>query len=137
MEYQFSLDQLFPAYEQLKQSIELAAENKCVFVASPIQIRFTARSTRSLMTHLTHQPTVSLSIAFFREHEGAHTWLPELERRLLDCGGKPHWGKMYYTVPQPTAESGAFEEIRARLDPDGLFGFEQGPYFPDADAFQQ
>ena len=30
----------------------------------------------------------------------------------------------------------AFEDIRRRLDPAGVFAFEQAPYTPDADAFQ-
>ena len=63
MEYQFELGVNFKnfwgAVDDLEQSIELA-RRKCVFVASPIQIRFTKKSERSLLSHLCSQPTASL-----------------------------------------------------------------------------
>ena len=138
MEYQFSYDNLWRAFNAMEASITLAAR-KGVFVASPIQIRFTKASARSLMTNLRHEPTVSFSISFFREHEGAHTWLPELERRLIERPilGRPHWGKMYYVEPQPTTESALFESIRQTLDPNGTFAFRQNLYTPDPEAFQE
>jgi len=132
MEYQFDYKHLWKAFDQLEKSIELA-ERKCVFIASPIQVRFTKKSERSLLSHMSYQPTASFSISFFRKHKGAHTWLPELERRLIDLGGKPHRGKMYYTELD---KNPAFEKIRKRFDPTGVFAFEQGPYTPDPDAFQ-
>ena len=136
MEYQFELGadckNFWGAVDDLEQSIELA-RRKCVFVAAPVQIRFTKKSARSLLSHLRHQPTASFSISFFRNHKGAHTWLPELEERLLARGAKPHWGKMYYRKPHKPA---AFERIRKNLDPDGVFAFEQALYTPDAEAFQ-
>ena len=120
------------AVDDLEQSIELA-RRKCVFVAAPVQIRFTKKSARSLLGHLRHQPTASFSISFFRNHKGVHTWLPELEERLIARGAKPHWGKMYYRKPH---KAPAFERIRKNLDPSGVFAFEQGLYTPDAEAFQ-
>ena len=132
MEYQFDYDQLWPAFDQLEQSIQLAARKR-VFIASPIQIRFTKKSERSLLSHMSFQPTVSFSISFFKKHKGVHTWLPEVEKRLIDLGGKPHWGKMYYEQPE---KNPAFEKIRKKLDPKGVFSFEQGPYHPEPDAFQ-
>ena len=132
MEYQFPLDKLWDGVKELDDSIALAAK-KCVYVAAPVHIRFSKKSTSSFLSHLVHEPTVSFAISFFRKHSGAHTWLPELERRLIALGGKPHWGKIYYTVPEKPAE---FEAIRKRLDPNRIFGFEQAPYTPDAEAFQ-
>ncbi len=136
MEYQFplgpGLKTFWKAFQALQDSIELA-RRKCVFVASPIQIRFTKKSERSLLTHLCHQPTASFSISLFRSHQGVHTWLPDLERRLLALGGLPHWGKMYYTEPPMDPK---FEQIRKKLDPNGVFNFRQGPYRPDPEAFQ-
>lgn len=132
MEYQFPLANLWQAVQQLDGSITLA-EQKGVYVAAPIQFRFTKKSDRSFLTHLLHQPTVSFSVSFFRTHEGAHTWLPELERRFIQLNGKPHWGKMYYT-PQVLAPE--FEAVRQQFDPTGRFNFEQALYTPDAEAFQ-
>ena len=133
MEYQFPLQHLWAAVQALEDSIALAAR-KAVYVAAPIQFRFTKKSERSFLTHLLHQPTVSFSVSFFRKHEGAHTWLPELERRFIGLEGKPHWGKMYYT---PQEKHPLFEDVRNRLDPTGVFGFEQALYTADAEAFQQ
>ena len=50
MEYQFDYKYLWEAFDQLEKSIELA-ERKCVFIASPIQIRFTKKSELSLLSH--------------------------------------------------------------------------------------
>ncbi len=139
MEYQFALgagDATFwSAFDALEESIALAAQKR-VFVSSPIQIRFTKKSTKSLLTHLRHAPTASFSISMFRSHKGVHTWMPELERRLLALGARPHWGKMYYTEPSIDAKRTQFEQIRETLDPTGMFNFRQGPYTPDPDAFQ-
>lgn len=141
MEYQLDpgaapgYDNFWKAVKAFDDSIELASR-KCVFVASPVQIRFTAKSTHSLLTNLNHQPTCSFSISFFRDHDGAHTWLPELEQRLRGLGGRPHWGKMYYVEPAPTPGANAFEVIRQNLDPNGVFNFQQGTYTPDPEAFQ-
>jgi L-gulonolactone oxidase len=141
MEYQLDLgpapgyDNFWKAVKAFDDSIEVASK-KCVFVASPVQIRFTGKSARSLLTNLNHQPTASFSVSFFRDHDGAHTWLPELENRLRGLGGRPHWGKMYYVEPAPTPESNAFEVIRQNLDPTGVFNFQQGTYTPDPEAFQ-
>lgn len=136
MEYQLDLGadlgNFWKAVDAFDASIELARK-KCVFVASPVQIRFTKKSERSLLSHLRFQPTASFSISFFRDHDGAHTWLPELEKRLRDLGGRPHWGKMYYVEPEQNA---AFEAIRQNLDPTGVFNFRQSLYTPDAEAFQ-
>jgi hypothetical protein len=136
MEYQLDLgadlNNFWKAVEAFDESIEVA-RRKCVFVAAPVQIRFTKKSERSLLSHMRFQPTATFSISFFRDHDGAHTWLPELERRLLDLGGLPHWGKMFYVEPDMDP---AFEAIRQNLDPDGVFAFRQGPYTPDPEAFQ-
>jgi L-gulono-1,4-lactone dehydrogenase len=136
MEYQLdvgaNLDNFWKALDAFDESIEVA-KRKCVFVASPVQIRFTKKSERSLLSHMRFQPTASFSISFFRDHDGAHTWLPELEKRLRGLGGLPHWGKMFYVEPEMPA---AFETIRKKFDPDGVFAFRQGPYNPDPEAFQ-
>lgn len=94
-----------------------------------------------------YEPTASFSVSFFRNHRGVHTWFPDLEKRFIKYGGRPHWGKMYYAVPttDPTDQRPEeirrlnwekFEEIRKKLDPNGVFNFIQGPYVPDPEAFQ-
>jgi hypothetical protein len=40
---------------------------------------------------------------------------------------------MYYT---PQEIDPAFQAIQQQLDPNRVFGFEQAPYTPDAEAFQ-
>lgn len=132
MEYQLPRSKFSEAFKGLEDSIKVARE-KGVFVGWPVHIRFTAKSNRSLLSHLRFEPTVSFSMSHSTAHRGAHTWLPWLERELLKYDGLPHWGKMYYTDPVKDPE---FEAIRQDLDPDGVFAFEQGPYTPDPDAFQ-
>ena len=127
MEYQFPYTNLWAAFDELEDSIALA-ETKGVFVGSPIQFRFSKQSERSLLSHFRFSPTVSFSISFFTTSPGAHTWLPDIETRLIGLDGRPHWGKVYYTPPEKDPR---FETIRARLDPNGIFAFEQPAYEPD------
>ena len=136
MEYQLPYANLWPAFNDYVESIKVAVA-KGVYAAAPTQIRFSQKSERSLLTHLSHDPTVSFSVSFFRDHRGVHTWLPELEQRFIKHGGKPHWAKMYYEVPKTdAAAAAAFEKVRHELDPEGTFSFDQGPYTPDPEAFQ-
>jgi hypothetical protein len=137
MEYQLPYSQLWPAFDEYVDSIEKAKRDWHVYAAPPTQVRFSQPSRRSLLTHLTHDPTVSFSVSFFTNHSGAHTWLPDLERRFIKYGGRPHWGKMYYVTPEETDNSKMFESIRQKLDPSGTFSFLQGPYTPDPEAFQK
>jgi L-gulonolactone oxidase len=127
MEYLFPYKNLEKAFDELEKSTE-AARQKGVFLGAPTQIRFTKKSERSLLSHFLHENTVSFSISFFTKHHGAHTFLPDIERRLLALEGKPHWGKMHYVRPQKDPR---FETIRKKLDPNGVFGFEQPLYTPD------
>ncbi len=132
MEYQFPYAHLWEAFDEMEKSIALA-ETKGVFVGSPIQVRFTKQSERSLLSHFRFSPTVSFSISFFTTGKGVHTWLPDIERRLINLDGRPHWGKVYYTRPEKDPR---FETIRARLDPNGLFSFKQPVYKADPEAFR-
>jgi len=136
MEYQLPYENFWPAYNEYVESIEKAKKDKGVYAAPPTQIRFSTKSERSLLTHLLHTPTVSFSVSFFRNHRGVHTWLPDLERRFIKYGGKPHWGKVYYVTPEVDDNMRKFEAIRQKLDPRGIFAFSQSPYVPDAEAFQ-
>src|SRR5262249_608225 len=85
MEYQMPYVQLWPAFDEYLESIEKAKKDWHVYAAPPTQIRFSQQSRRSLLTHLVHNPTVSFSVSFFRNHRGVHTWLPDLERRFIKC----------------------------------------------------
>ncbi len=130
MEYQFAYEHLWEAFGELEKSIALAERNG-VYVAAPIQFRFTKKSERSFLSHLSFEPTVSFSISFHTNHRGAHKFLPDVEERLIKLGGKPHWGKMYYTRP---AEDPRFEAVREQLDPTGVFAYEQP--LPEREDYQ-
>jgi L-gulonolactone oxidase len=131
MEYQFDLDDLWVCLDEFDESVE-TARRKGVYISLPIHIRFTQKSRRSLLSHFDYDITASFSVNFSRNYEGAHVWLPDLERRLLRRGAKTHWGKIYYREPEIPPE---FEEIRKRLDPGGMFLNEQKPYRPSPGAF--
>ena len=43
---------------------------------------------------------------------------------MNDYGGRPHWGKMHFQTAATLAAVsgvGAFQAVRAKLDPDGRF----------------
>jgi len=130
MEYQFAYEALWDAVDELEKSIDVA-RGKGVYLNLPVHIRFARKSQRSILSHNVHPVTVSFSCSFSTSYPGAHVWLPELEQRLLRLGGRPHWGKAYYTEPTVPPE---FERVRARLDPTGMFLNRQPLYQPDARA---
>lgn len=53
------------------------------------------------------------------------TYFRVVERIMDEYGGRPHWGKRHYqtaaTLKPRYPEWDAFQEVRARFDPDGLF----------------
>lgn len=127
MEYQFDSEKLWECVDELDESIEVA-RRKGVYIGMPIHIRFTKINPRALLSHCLYDITASFSINFSKNYRGAHIWLPELEKRLIQKGAKTHWGKIFYTEPK-IPES--FLEVRNRLDPIGIFANKQKVYVPD------
>ncbi|MBL9123270.1 MAG: hypothetical protein JNG90_06525, partial [Planctomycetaceae bacterium] len=92
-------------------------------IAWPVEYR-TLAADESWLSVAYQRPTVTLSI-----HQGAtlpyQEFFQDAEAIFRAHDGRPHWGKLHsLTTPQLRAlwpRWDAFQEIRARLDPEGLF----------------
>lgn len=72
------------------------------------------------------QDTVGLHFTWLLDHAGVDAVLPGMEAALLPLGARPHWGKCFTASREQVAglypRFADFEELRARVDPDGVFG---------------
>ncbi|MEX0993757.1 MAG: D-arabinono-1,4-lactone oxidase [Solirubrobacterales bacterium] len=92
-------------------------------VGFPIEARVLDGDDAMLSTAYGRQ-TVYIAVHMY---EGM-AWEPyfrDVEAIMDDCEGRPHWGKRHFQTAQTLAprypEWDRFQEIRARLDPNGLF----------------
>jgi L-gulonolactone oxidase len=95
-------------------------------VPFPIEVR-TAAADTALLSTASERDTGFVAVHMF---EGMD-WRPYFEavEEIMDgFGGRPHWGKRHFQTAASLAERyphwQRFQEIRARLDPEGLFGNE-------------
>ena len=117
MEYLFSLNDFWKAFEQLDESIAKAADNK-TYISLPVHLRFIKKSQDSFLSPCGHDVTASFSLNFSRGYAGHEVWFRDFEQRMLNMGARPHWGKIYYKMPEVDPR---FCAIRAELDPKDLF----------------
>ncbi len=95
-------------------------------VGFPIEVRVLDADNTMLGT-ASGRRSVYIAVHMFR----GMIWEPyfrAVEAIMNDYGGRPHWGKRHFQSAQTLAprypEWGAFQEIRAQLDPKGLFANE-------------
>ncbi len=71
------------------------------------------------------QDTVAFHFSWYLNQAGVDALLPELEAVLAPFNARPHWGKAFAMgateIDRLYPQSGAFRELRARLDPRGAF----------------
>ena len=108
--------------EALRRVLEIV-ERRRLPVTFPIEVRVVAGDEAFLST--AHgRDTAYIAIHQFRGME-FEAYFRAVERIMEDYGGRPHWGKRHYRSAAELAplypEWERFQEVRARLDPDGTF----------------
>ena len=88
-----------------------------------IEMRFTAADDIPLSMS-SGRETCSFAI-HVRAHEGYQQYFEGVETLMREFDGRPHWGKLHFqtreTLRPLYPQWDAFQEIRARLDPQGCF----------------
>ncbi|MEP6761469.1 MAG: D-arabinono-1,4-lactone oxidase, partial [Sporichthyaceae bacterium] len=92
-------------------------------VSFPIEVRFAAADDAMLST--AHgRDTAYVAVHQYVGSEWAR-YFSAVEEVMLDLDGRPHWGKRHEAPAEVLAarypDWEAFADVRARLDPDGLF----------------
>ncbi|ORA57692.1 D-arabinono-1,4-lactone oxidase [Mycobacteroides franklinii] len=92
-------------------------------VAFPLEVRFTQADDALLA------PAYGRESMYLAVHQTIHgqweSYFRDLEPILVGLGGRPHWGKRHTLTAEQLGERypewQTFQEIRARLDPEGTF----------------
>jgi L-gulono-1,4-lactone dehydrogenase len=111
------------AVEAVRRVLALAARPE-LQVSYPIEVRFVDADDAFLSTSYGRE-TCYIAV----HHDRKLDWKPYfrgVEQIMADYGGRPHWGKRHFRSASELAPLyprwDEFQRVRARLDPDGLFG---------------
>ena len=98
-------------------------ERRRLPVPFPIEVRVVAGDDAFLST-AHRRDTAYVAVHQYRGME-FESYFRGVERIMEDYGGRPHWGKRHYRSAADLAplypEWDRFQEVRARLDPEGVF----------------
>ena len=113
------------ALEIYRGLVEKYAHGKNVdrfFPNLPLQIRFVRADRGTLISCAEGRDTCWFGLGSYIKHRGWEPMFREMEKELIALGGRPHWGKMYFTNPLALHERfGEWESIRRKFDPQGKF----------------
>jgi FAD-linked oxidoreductase len=110
------------AAEAVRRVVDLV-ERRGLPVAMPYEVRFTKGDGAHLST-AAGRDTCYVAVHQYRgmEHE---SYFRGVERIMDDYDGRPHWGKRHFqsaaTLAPRYPDWDAFQAVRGRLDPDGVF----------------
>jgi L-gulono-1,4-lactone dehydrogenase len=110
------------AGEALRRVVDLI-ERRGLPVAMPYEVRFTKGDDAYLST-AAGRDTCYIAIHQYRGMD-FDAYFRGVERIMDDYGGRPHWGKRHFQTAATLAprypDWDAFQSVRRRLDPDGVF----------------
>lgn len=119
MEYAVPLEQFRDAFGEVRALIARRGWK----ISFPLEVRFASADDRWLSTAY-GRPSAYIALhRYWREDPTAY--FTEVEKVLMEHGGRPHWGKMHTLDAAALSERyprfGDFLAARDRLDPRGLF----------------
>jgi L-gulono-1,4-lactone dehydrogenase len=113
------------AAEAIRRVVDLI-ERRRLPVAMPYEVRFTKGDDAHLSTAAARD-TCYIAVHQYRGMD-FDAYFRGVERIMDDYGGRPHWGKRHFQTAATLAprypDWDAFQEVRRRLDPDGVFANE-------------
>jgi FAD-linked oxidoreductase len=119
MEYAVPLENGIEAFNRVRRFLKESG----LIPIFPVEVRFTAGDDISLST-ANGRPTCYIAVHVF-EGMQYQQYFEAVENIMNDYGGRPHWGKLHFqtaaTLAPRYSEWDAFQNVRARLDPEGRF----------------
>ncbi len=113
------------AAEAIRRVVDLV-ERRRLRVAMPYEVRFTKGDDAHLST-AAGRDTCYIAVHQYRRMD-FDAYFRGVERIMDDYGGRPHWGKRHFQTAATLAprypDWDAFQAVRRRLDPDGVFANE-------------
>ena len=119
MEYALPMEHVVPALEEVQALIKRRGWR----IEFPLEVRFAAADDVWLSTAYQRATGYIAVHRYWRSDPTAY--FADVERIMLEHGGRPHWGKMHTQDAAALRESyprfDDFVAARARLDPEGRF----------------
>ncbi|WP_344260677.1 D-arabinono-1,4-lactone oxidase [Streptomyces sodiiphilus] len=120
MEYMLPLEDGLDCFREVRKRIK---ERHRQNVGWRVLVR-TVAADEAMLSNCTGRPT--MTIALLQNNELPHEeYFADLEPLFLEWGGRPHWGKKHTLTAAGLRplypEWDAFQDIRRRLDPQGVF----------------
>ncbi len=113
------------AIEAIRRVVDLV-ERRRLPVGMPYEVRFTKGDDAYLST-AAGRDTCYIAVHQYRGMD-FDAYFRGVERIMDDYGGRPHWGKRHFQTAATLAprypDWDAFQSVRRRLDPDGVFANE-------------
>lgn len=119
MEHAIPRDSLVPALNEIRAMIDA----KGYLLNFPVEVRFTAADDVAMSTSF-ERDSAYIAVHVFKgmEHD---PFFRDVDKILEHHGSRPHWGKLHHRGPDQLRSQyrhfDAFCDLRARLDPSGLF----------------
>ncbi len=125
MEYAIPLENARKAIDALKElTFELKEKPKDerFYVNLPCQVRFVRGDQGNLISPGAGRDTCWFGVGSHYKFKNSERFFKPLEKKLIELGGRPHWGKLFYTNPTDKYEHwDKYTEIRNKLDPSQKF----------------
>jgi L-gulono-1,4-lactone dehydrogenase len=142
VEYAFDVERLLKLLEKMRRKLaEFRAKGS--YLSYPrINVRFAPKSDETLIGMNADRDTAYVGIYVLGsvQHRRQIPIAEAIEEIFVDHDGRPHWGKYRYLRSQKYKDTynglAAFEEVRSRLDPTGMFSAEKDMY-DDLDRFER
>jgi FAD/FMN-containing dehydrogenase len=115
--------------EAVETIFRVAAERRAlgqVYQSSPIALRF-VRASPAYLSMMNGHDTMMIELIGLNGNDGGIELLKAYEEALYALGGRPHWGHIntlsgsHGFVASMYPRLGDWMDVRARLDPDGVF----------------
>ena len=119
MEYAIPKEAAIEAFNRVRDYVRRSG----LILSFPVEVRFATGDDIPLSTAC-GRDTCYIAVHVY---QGTHyqQYFEAVEDIMDDYGGRPHWGKLHFQTAETLAprypEWDAFQKVRARLDPKGLF----------------
>jgi FAD-linked oxidoreductase len=119
MEYEIPIEAAKEAFTRVRRYIQ----DSGIMLSFPIEVRFTDADDIPLST-ASGRASCYIAVHVF-EGTQYQAYFEAVEDIMDDYGGRPHWGKLHFQTAETLAprypQWDAFQAVRKRLDPDGMF----------------
>ncbi len=125
MEFAFPAEKAARAIEVYREVVsELSSRTENPYYANfPIVVRFASGDVGNYLSHA--QGTNPHCFIDFTAHPAIHGWeefFAILEKRMIELGGRPHWGKIFRESPKKLyPQFDLYNQVRLELDPSEKF----------------